>query len=129
MATLAVACTSVFCGILVFYLASYAHITNLGLSQAHARVQLRQLKQDNEILREQNAQLESPDRILAAATALGMVEGQKRVCYVNIGQTGDPAAVNHNLPNALMARTDETHPRMASIGTSTKFITTAPVNN
>ena len=46
---LATVCTAVVCGLLLLYLAAYAHVTRLGIDQANARAQLRQSRLKNEM--------------------------------------------------------------------------------
>ena len=71
---LASACTTVVCGLLLLYLAAYAHVTRLGIDQANARVQLRRNLMQNEMLQAERDRLQSPPRVVAAAMALGMTE-------------------------------------------------------
>ncbi|WP_301002407.1 hypothetical protein [Capsulimonas corticalis] len=112
-------CTTIFCAILVIYLAAYARVTNLGLAQSHARVQLRQLSQDNQTLRAQLAQVQSPDRIVAQAKSLGMTPGANQVCY--IGQNG--AAVQAN--STTIGQAGDQFPRVASSGANSVNIPSA----
>ena len=71
---LASVCTAVVCGLLLLYLAAYAHVTRLGIDQANARGQLRRNLMQNEMLQAERDRLQSPHRVIAAATALGMTE-------------------------------------------------------
>jgi hypothetical protein len=71
---LASACTAMVCGLLLLYLAAYAHVTRLGIDQANARVQLRRNLMQNEMLQAERDSLQSPHRVAAAALALGMTE-------------------------------------------------------
>lgn len=82
MLTVAIACTALVCGLLIIYLGAYARVTLLGLDQARARVTLRQMQTENEMLRAQSAALQSPTRISAHAQSLGMVRGSSQVCYI-----------------------------------------------
>lgn len=79
----ATACTAVVCGLLLLYLAAYAHVTRLGIDQAQARVRLRQTQLRNEMLRAQCDGLQSPQRILTAAQAQGMTpRGSVPINYI-----------------------------------------------
>jgi len=80
---LATVCTAVVCGLLLLYLAAYAHVTRLGIDQANARGQLRRNLLQNEMLQAERDRLQSPHRVIAAATALGMTaRGSTPVEYV-----------------------------------------------
>ena len=79
----AIAGTALMCAVLVVYLAAYAHVSQLGLEQTRARAQLRQARQENELLQAKRALLQSPARIIAAAQKLGMTTGAQRVTYIN----------------------------------------------
>ncbi len=68
----ATTCTAVVCGLLLLYLAAYAHVTQLGIDQSQARAQLRDNRLQNEMLRAERDRLQSPQRVIAAAVALGM---------------------------------------------------------
>lgn len=89
----AAACTMIFCAVLVIYLAAYARVTNLGLSQSHARVELRALSQQNQILRAKLASMQSPDDIVKHAALLGMTPGTRPVCYIPPGGGAMQAAL------------------------------------
>jgi hypothetical protein len=78
----AVACTSLFCFLLVVYLAAYANVTSLGIQQAQAAKALRSAQQQNEILRAELAAARSPEHIVASAQLQGMVLASGRACYV-----------------------------------------------
>ncbi len=81
---LATVCTAVVCGLLLLYLAAYAHVTRLGIDQANARAQLRQSRLENEMLQEERDRLQSPQRVIAAATAMGMTtRGSTPVEYLS----------------------------------------------
>ena len=81
---LATVCTAVVCGLLLLYLAAYAHVTRLGIDQANARGQLRRNQLQNEMLQAERDRLQSPHRVIAAATALGMTErGSTPVEYIS----------------------------------------------
>ena len=87
---LATASTAVVCALLLLYLAAYAHVTQLGIQQSQARVQLRQNQIRNELLQAERNSLESPQRIVAAAAAQGMTpRGATPIDYV----AAQPAAV------------------------------------
>ncbi|MGI4787391.1 MAG: hypothetical protein ACRYFS_00930 [Janthinobacterium lividum] len=80
---LATACTALVCAMLLLYLAAYAHVTQLGIEQAQARGQLRQNQIRNELLKAERNTLESPQRIVAAATMQGMTpRGATPVDYI-----------------------------------------------
>lgn len=81
---LATASTAVVCGLLLLYLAAYAHVTQLGIDQADARGQLRRCQLQNEMLQAERNRLQSPQRVIAAAIAAGMtVRGSTQVEYVS----------------------------------------------
>ena len=90
---------TIFCAILVIYLAAYARVTNLGLAQSHARVHLSQLKQENETLRAQLAAAQNPARIVTQASALGMTSGAGQVCYIS--RDGSAVQANTNTGEPL----------------------------
>ena len=80
---LAMTCTAVVCALLLLYLAAYAHVTQLGIEQSQARGQLRQNQNRNEMLQAERNSLESPQRIVAAAAAQGMMpRGATPINYV-----------------------------------------------
>ena len=84
---LATACTGLVCALLLLYLAAYANVTQLGIQQAQARTQLRQNQIRSELLQAERNSLESPQRIVAAATAQGMTpRGATPVDYVTTKQ-------------------------------------------
>jgi len=94
---IAVTSAVVVCALIVIYLAAYAHVTLLGIDQARARVQLRQDQQRNETLRATRDYLQSPDRVAAAATALGMTtRGDTPVQYIVSGSSRDAVPANGN---------------------------------
>ena len=75
--------TAIVCALLLLYLAAYAHVTQLGIEQAQARVQLRRNQVQNEMLQSERDRLESPQRVIAAATAGGMTpRGAAPVNYI-----------------------------------------------
>ena len=87
---LATTCTAVVCGLLLLYLAAYANVTQLGISQAQARGALRASRLKNEMLRAERDRLQSPERVIKAAEKQGMApRGGTPVTYV-----AAPAAVN-----------------------------------
>ncbi len=69
---LATTCTAIVCGLLLLYLAAYAHVSQLGYDQAEARVQLRQNQLRNESLRAERDRLQSRRYVIGKAIALGM---------------------------------------------------------
>ncbi len=80
---MATTCTAVICGLLLVYLAAYARVTRLGIDQAEARTLLVRRQLQNEMLRAERDRLQSPQRVVAAATALGMTpRGATRVNYI-----------------------------------------------
>jgi len=80
---MATTCTAVVCGLLLVYLAAYARVTRLGIDQAEARTLLVRRQLQNEMLRAERDRLQSPQRVIAAATALGMTSrGATRVNYI-----------------------------------------------
>ena len=72
----------VVCGLLVLYLAAYAHLTMLGIEQSKAQHALREKWQQNQMLRAQEAALKNPDRIAARAVRLGLTKDSSRVDYI-----------------------------------------------
>ena len=83
LVTAAVACTAVFCLLLVVYLGAYAHVTSLGIQQAQYTKALRAARQQNELLRAHLAAARSPQHIVAAAKAQGMEQAAGRACYIS----------------------------------------------
>ena len=80
---LATVCTAVACALLLVYLAAYARVTQLGITQSAARTQLHQNQIRNELLQAERNSLECPQRIEAAAVAQGMApRGATPVDYV-----------------------------------------------
>lgn len=80
--TTTVCCALAICGLLVVYLAAYARVTLLGIDQAQMRSVLRQKRLDNETLKAQLADLQSPDRIAAGAARIGLTRDAKRIDYI-----------------------------------------------
>ena len=80
--TWAVTSAVVVCGLLVLYLAAYAHLTMLGIAQSKAKHDLREKWQLNQVLRAQEATLRSPDHIAARAVRLGLTKNSVRVDYI-----------------------------------------------
>ncbi len=81
---IATTCTAVVCTLLLLYLAAYARVTQLGIAQASARGHLHQAQLRNELLSAERNSLESPQRIVAAATAEGMTpRGATPVNYIS----------------------------------------------
>ncbi|MCW3062245.1 MAG: hypothetical protein JWQ02_4066 [Capsulimonas sp.] len=109
---------TIFCAILVIYLAAYARVTNLGLAQSSARVHLHQLKQENETLRAQLAQVQNPDRIVAHATTLGMMTSANQVCYITRDGQAVPANTNmgERLPGVTSSGANSVNIASASFG-------------
>lgn len=82
---LATTCTAVVCGLLLVYLAAYARVTRLGIDQAEAHTLLVRRQLQNEMLRAERDRLQSPQRVVSAATALGMTpRGATRVNYISV---------------------------------------------
>lgn len=79
--TWTVSSATVVCGLLVLYLAAYAHLTMLGIESAKAQHDYREKWQTNQMLRAQVAALRNPDRIAAKAVRLGLTKDSKRVDY------------------------------------------------
>jgi len=80
---LATTCTAIVCGLLLLYLAAYAHVSQLGYDQAEARTLLRRNQLQNESLRAERDRLQSRRRVLQAAVALGMTpRGATPISYV-----------------------------------------------
>lgn len=80
---LATTCTAIVCGLLLLYLAAYAHVSQLGYDQAEARTLLRRNQLQNESLRAERDRLQSRRRVLQAALALGMTpRGATPISYV-----------------------------------------------
>lgn len=82
LVTMAVACVVIVCGLLVVYLAAYAHITLLGIDQAQMRTSLKQKRNENETLKATLAALQSPDHVTAAALAMGMTCDHRHTYYI-----------------------------------------------
>jgi cell division protein FtsL len=80
--TTIICCALALSSLLVVYLAAYARVTMLGIDQAQMRSVLRQKRQNNETLRAQLADLQSPDRIAAGAARLGLTRDAKRTDYI-----------------------------------------------
>ena len=80
---LATTCTAIVCGLLLLYLAAYAHVSQLGYDQAEARVQLRHIQLQNESLRAERDRLQSRRHIIQEALALGMMpRGSTPISYI-----------------------------------------------
>ena len=81
---LATTCTAIVCGLLLLYLAAYAHVSQLGYDQAEARVQLRQNQLQNESLRAERDHLQSRRHVIQEALALGMMpRGETPIRYIS----------------------------------------------
>ncbi len=79
----ATTCTAIVCGLLLLYLAAYAHVSQLGYDQAEARTQLRHYQLQNESLRARRDFLQSRSHVIQAALALGMTpRGSTPVSYI-----------------------------------------------
>ncbi len=88
----ATTCTAVVCGLLLLYLAAYAHVTRLGIDQSQARAHLRDNRLRNEMLRAERDRLQSPQHVISAATAQGMTpRGATPVEYIAAPICGDGA--------------------------------------
>ena len=110
---LATVCTAVVCGLLLLYLAAYAHVTRLGIDQANARGQLRRNRMQNEMLQSERDRLQSPHRVVAAALALGMTErGSARIEYV----TSSTSLPGNSLPGDSLPGKIGGADRIASLG-------------
>jgi cell division protein FtsB len=80
---LATTCTAIVCGLLLLYLAAYAHVSQLGYNQAQARVQLRQNQLTNESLRAERDRLQSRHYVIQQALAQGMApRGATPIRYI-----------------------------------------------
>lgn len=80
---MATTCTAVVCGLLLLYLAAYAHVSRLGYDQAEARTQLRQNQLQNESLRAERDRLQSRRHVIQEARALGMTpRGSTPISYI-----------------------------------------------
>ncbi len=101
--TFAVAATTLMCAVLVIYLAAYAHVSQLGLDQARARVALRQARLDNDILQAKLARLQSPSRIAAAAHGLGMTADTRPATYLSAQDTAAQTADDGDTQNIQVA--------------------------
>lgn len=94
---LATTCTAIVCGLLLLYLAAYAHVSQLGYDQAEARTQLRQNQLRNESLRAERDRLQSRHYVIGKAIALGMTPyGATPIRYItarpgHLGRTEDAA--------------------------------------
>lgn len=108
---LAVASTSLFCFLLVVYLAAYANVTSLGIQQAQVTKALRGARQQNEILRAELAAARSPQHIVASAQMQGMVPSTGRACYVTA-------------PSVTASTQTHSRYQVASDGTDTSDTTT-----
>jgi cell division protein FtsL len=93
MLALAVAVTTLMCGVLVIYLAAYAHVTWLGMEQAQAREQLTLAIRENHRLQMNLADLKDPAHIIAAAKAQGMTLYTERPAYVIVGANGQASVL------------------------------------
>lgn len=80
---LATTCTAIVCGLLLLYLAAYAHVSQLGYDQAEARTRLRQYQLQNESLRAERDRLQSRRHVIQEALALGMTpRGATPISYI-----------------------------------------------
>lgn len=90
---LATTCTAIVCGLLLLYLAAYAHVSQLGYDQAEARTQLRHNQLQNESLRAKRDFLQSRSHVIRQALALGMTpRGATPISYITAPRmaTGGP---------------------------------------
>ena len=79
--------TAVVCALLLVYLAAYAQVTQLGIAQSSARLELRHNQLRSQLLEAERNALESPQRIIVAAVAQGMVPRDRTpVNYVAVPQ-------------------------------------------
>lgn len=109
---LATTCTAIVCGLLLLYLAAYAHVSQLGYDQAQARTQLRQNLLVNENLRAERDRLQSRHFVIQEAAALGMMpRGSTPIRYI-------PAPASRHGQEGLLktqiSRTEDA--KMASVG-------------
>lgn len=119
----ATTCTAVVCGLLLLYLAAYAHVTRLGIDQASARGQLRENRLKNEMLRAERDRLQSPQRVIAAATALGMMpRGSVPIQYIAAPWHGERMGQGK-------AKTENQGEQGTSGGTTADSLTTAPFDH
>ena len=82
---LATTCTAIVCGLLLLYLAAYAHVSQLGYDQAQARVQLRQNQLTNQSLRAERDRLQSRHHVIQQALAQGMApRGATPIRYITV---------------------------------------------
>jgi hypothetical protein len=111
--------TALACGSLVFYLAAYAQVASLGIQQSAARVKLRQIRMDGEVLRAQCERAASPDIIRAAAANMGMTSSPTRIAYVEVG--GQPLSLEAaaGTSTATSAPAQPTSTAFASAGSQT----------
>lgn len=96
LVTLAVSCTAVCCVMLVVYLGAYARVASLSIQQAQASKAFRAARQQNELLRAQLAAARSPQHIVAAAAAQGMVPSTGRACYITVPGDGASTTMRAN---------------------------------
>lgn len=96
---LATTCTAVVCGLMLLYLAAYAHVSQLGYAQANARVKFRQLQFQNESLRAERDRLQSRRYVIQEAVALGMrPRGETPIHYI----TARPARTGQSRRDARL---------------------------
>ena len=82
---LATTCTAIVCGLLLLYLAAYAHVSQLGYDQAEARSRLRHSQLLNESLRARRDFLQSRSHVIHEALALGMTpRGATPISYITV---------------------------------------------
>jgi cell division protein FtsL len=92
--TWAIAFACVVCGLMVVYLAAYAHVHLLGDQQAAMHSEWHKKWQENQSLRGEVASLQSPARIGARAAALGLTQDPKRVDYILPPPAGNTLAAS-----------------------------------
>lgn len=122
---LATTCTAIVCGLLLLYLAAYAHVSRLGYDQAQARTQLRRNQLENESLRAQRDRLQSRRFVIQEATALGMTpRGSTPVSYITARASRTRPEEQDARLQTQTNRTDNA--KMAAVGEQeTNGVTTA----
>lgn len=109
---LATTCTAIVCGLLLLYLAAYAHVSQLGYDQAQARTQLRQNLLENENLRAERDRLQSRHLVIQEAVALGMTpRGSTPIRYLTARASHDGQEAREKTQTS---RTEDA--KMASVG-------------
>ena len=107
------------CGALVLYLCSYAHISSLGMREAQARVQLRQMQADNQTLLAEYATLRSPARISAAAVAMNMQNNPQSITYIDTARAAAPVEAAASGVGSITSINNGTGIKVADSGSTT----------